>query len=237
MFSAIIGEDNVYFRQQLSSFLMENNIRIVGEASNGLEVMQLVQNKSPQVVFIDIDMPIQDGISTAKQLKELYPSLGIVFITGFTKYAIDAFDINAIDYIVKPFDPVRMYKCIGKINRILGQENPNDMTLLKINTGYQVIKDDQILYFTSEKKMTKVMLVNAKEGGILINETLKSLENRICQKKFVRTHRSYIVNISHINKIEPSGQTNLIFFKNHSDFVYLSKNYVHELFSKLSWNS
>ncbi|QDQ00455.1 response regulator transcription factor [Lysinibacillus fusiformis] len=234
MFSAIIGEDNIYSRQQLSSFLTENNIRIVGEASNGLEVMHLVQIKNPQVVFIDIDMPIQDGVSTAKQLKEQYPSLGIVFITGYTNYAIEAFDIDAIDYIVKPFEPARMYKCLCKIKKVLGQENPKDITLLKINTGYQVIQDDQILYFTSEKKMTKVTFANCKEKTILINETLKSLENRICQKKFVRTHRSFIVNISHINKIEPSGQTNLIFFKNHPDFVYLSKNYMHELLSKLS---
>ncbi|MGE7676363.1 LytR/AlgR family response regulator transcription factor [Lysinibacillus sp. NPDC094403] len=242
MVSALLIEDNVTIQQQLQKLINYFDIPLIGVASSCEEAKQILSNEIPSIIFCDIHLPDSNAFTLMQQIKIQYPYIGIVFITGYTEFAHKAYDIEAIDYLIKPFDQDRFYTCMKKVYAYLNmnkisRHNPiKDILPIKNNNGIELLDQKNIVYIRAEGKVSKlIVIINGKNKVIQISESLKSLETKVDSDMFMRTHRSFIVNLNHINRIESSGQTNLIFFKTCSDIAYLSKNYMLAMYQKLNF--
>jgi DNA-binding LytR/AlgR family response regulator len=236
-YRAVIAEDNEKLREELAALLRENGIQIVAEAGTAAEMKPHVQRHRPNVLFTDIDLPDGNAIETAKLLRIQFPELCIVFITGYSQYASEAFELEATDYIVKPFTPDRLHQCLKRIQHMLykpDREPPSHLSVRNRN-AIEIAQQEQIVFLSAENKSTKVYLSGSgKQGRVLTtSEPLKMLETRLNPHLFIRSHRSYIVNVKHIHRIEPFGQTYVLSFKNCSHTAHLSRSYLTGLYNRL----
>ncbi|HHY72377.1 MAG TPA: response regulator transcription factor [Bacillus bacterium] len=235
-YSVVVIEDNMVFRNELIKKLEKNAFEIVGAASEKKKALEIVGNTFPDLVFLDIGLENSSGLELAAEIIELYPAIGIVFVTGFSEYAHIAYDIEAIDYLVKPVNETRFAQCINKITSYLtNKEDLQKQIAVKYKGGIELIEQEKIVYLTTEKKNTKFIYFNsdAKLSTLNTNEPLKDIIEKLSNSIFIRTHKSYVVNLNFIKRIEPSGQTYLIYLKKCADIIYLSKNYLLPLYHRL----
>lgn len=215
---AIVVDDEVPARNELKYILQNNpSVETVGTFANGKTVLEYLKEfpEAADIIFLDIEMPVMDGIETAIEIEKItdYPKL--VFSTGFPQFAIKAFDMAIFDYILKPYNDTRVNKTIERLKSILCQNNK-----LKIN-GEVVVEnnlfsinivgtDDKIIVLNSVKEI--IFVRSIKKGNTLFYTTrgileskilLKDIEERLKPYSFFRTHKSYIVNLKMIREIEP----------------------------------
>lgn len=239
MFSVLIVEDNTMIRKQVCEMLYNLGVIQVSEASTAQEAKIVLSKQIPNIVFCDINLPDSNGFNLAEQLILQYPSVGVVFITGYKEFAHKAFEIEAIDYLIKPFSQERFRECIKKVYTFLNaneKENKYNIFLaVKVNKGIELIEQKDIAYINAEGKYSFIKTIGGKNKKIKTTEPLKLIETKLDPNFFIRTHRSYITNLNHISKIESSGQTNLIYFKTCTDIAYLSKNHMVSLYQKVNF--
>ena len=246
--STVIVDDEPLARKGLSLRLAEfDNIDIVGECKNGIEAVTLIPQVRPDLVFLDIQMPGLNGFQVINKLQELkQPIPLIVFVTAFDSYAIKAFDVHALDYVLKPVDGRRLKDAIDKVLLTLEREQQDgnnqklarlvaDFTgddcediLRKLASGESITTSPypDILAIKDGSEVTRVavndiqwidaagdyMCVHASDQTHVMRRTMKELENDLDPKKFVRAHRSAIVNIKFVKKMVShiSGEYHLI---------------------------
>ncbi len=222
--SAVVADDEKELRAHLIRLIHKTwpELTISGEAINGPQTISMVNELSPDIVFLDINMPGLTGIEVAKQI---CGQCIIIFITAYDEYAIEAFENEAIDYILKPVQKDRLKKSLMRCKRLLQtQKKPgNDLTpiLLQLEKNItrkeatpflqwiraqkgdtiRLIPVEDILVFKSSDKYTMVMTAQ-KES--LIRKTIKDLEKELDPEKFWKIHRGTIVNVSAISKISKS---------------------------------
>ncbi|MBC8590031.1 LytR/AlgR family response regulator transcription factor [Wansuia hejianensis] len=221
MIRALVVDDEVPAREELIYILKSfKEIEVVGEASYGKEALELEKQLNPDLIFLDIDMPGLNGIEVAQELVKSDSRPFIVFVTAYEAYAIKAFEVNAIDYILKPISEERLEKSIKKIlnsiNReresyfdrlgnllsklnIIEEKIPNKISLNQNGTLIP-INIDEIIYATIEDKNT---VVYTDKGRFQINATLGELKEKLNSPRFFRSHKSYLVNLDAIEAIEP----------------------------------
>ncbi len=211
---ALIVDDEKLARSRLRRLLKPyDDILIVGEARNGKEALDLIQTYRPDVLFLDIKMPILTGF---EMLGELEETPHIIFTTAYDQYALQAFDQNALDYLLKPISEKRLEQSIQKlrkmaqhgehipfnIERIIKLIKREESTIRRfsVRVGDQIliIPDQSILYFHAEDKYT---FLSTEKERFIIPFTLKALEARLHPERFLRVHRSFIVNLEQINSI------------------------------------
>ena len=193
-----------------------NGLEIVAQCKNALEALDVLDRKQVDLMFLDIKMP---KILGTDFLKNLSHPPKVIFVTAYRDYAVDGYDLDVIDFLVKPVSFERFLKAITKVKRILGQEtitpvndhksNPEAFIYLKVDKHMQKVFIDDILYIESWKDYIKVFLTSGK--NLLVKQSISSMENLLSDHKFLRVHRSYIVSIDKI-----SGFNNL--------FVQLQSN-------------
>ncbi|MEI3613947.1 LytR/AlgR family response regulator transcription factor [Pseudogracilibacillus sp. SO30301A] len=205
--NVLIVDDERFAREELR-FILEDipNVNIIGEAESGEKaVIQAIQLK-PDVVFLDVEMPKMNGIEAAKSLIELKKAPLIVFATAYPQFAAEAFRINAIDYLLKPYDPKHVKQAIDRITQKMVPNIPAKTTeslgkLAVENEGeieYLFVKD--ILYFYPKGKISIIItLTNDYE----VKSSLKELERRLTPFNFFRIHRSYLVNLNYVVRLVP----------------------------------
>jgi two-component system LytT family response regulator len=212
---AIIVDDERLARNELRNLLSEfPEIDVVEEASNASEALEKIAQLQPDVVFMDIHMPGTNGIEALKQLKELDEIPKVVFVTAYDEHAIEAFRLNALDYLLKPVDPDRLNETI---NKLVSSEEEENFEALQQNTRKDrllsiedkiFLKDGEkcfyiglrdIRYFESMGNYVKVYFYNNKP---MILRSLNSLEERLSSDHFFRANRKYIINLNHITAIE-----------------------------------
>jgi DNA-binding LytR/AlgR family response regulator len=234
-YNVVVAEDNEKIRNELVAFLDGNGFNIIAETESGKETKTQVQNLRPQVLFADIDMPDGDGYTVAKELRLQFPDLRIVFITGTSDFASLAYDIEAVDYVVKPFSQERLYQCLKLIDKSFSAAQSQSLPRLTIRNRniVEVIDQEEIIFVSAQNKSTQIMIGRKPTIEIKTLEPLKTLEARLDPSIFLRTHKSYIINIKHISRIEPSGQTYVVFFKNTSKMAFVSRNHLSSLYKRL----
>ncbi|USL45843.1 LytR/AlgR family response regulator transcription factor [Priestia megaterium] len=235
MYRAMVAEDDKDLRLSICEFIESNGYRVIAQIGDGKEAFRQIQRNKPEVLFIDIDLPNMSGIEVAKKAHAQFPHLAIVFITGYREYAYEAFEIDAVDYLIKPFNYERFYDCFRKIDLYLNKEKER-MQFLAIQNrkSLELVNYENIMYIASENKCTSVYVFEEKKVRVIrTSETLKEMEARLDHDIFVRTHRSYIVNIKYIKRIDPSGQSYIIYLNHTSSFIYLSKTYLPSLYTYL----
>ena len=211
---AIIVDDEELARASLKLSLQKfQQISVINECSNGFEAVKAIKEFKPDVVFLDIQMPKLNGFDVVELLADEAPQ--IIFVTAFDEYAIKAFDANALDYLLKPVNPDRLKIAIKRLEDKISieakpdfknavkefvQKNlPLQRILIKENTKVHVIPVNEIIYIEAQDDY---VLIQTLDKSYLKNERLANLEAELDPQVFIRIHRSFLVNIDYINRIE-----------------------------------
>lgn len=245
--SVIIADDEPVARQLLAHFLSEEtDFRLLGEYGDGQATLQAIAEKKPDLVLLDIEMPELSGIDLVSQLQAPLPL--IVFVTAYHDYAIKAFEENALDYILKPFDQSRFQKSLERIRKRLdakGQRDGPDQldklmnafeAMLEQDTGKRYLKKisckqkgkirfvpvEDILWIESEGSFCKLHLNHGME---LTNLSIKSLEQLLDPATHLRVHKSQMVNIEAIESIEPYFHGEYMINMRNGKTLKLSRSY------------
>ncbi len=211
MLKAIIIDDERLARNELKKLLIEfADIEVVGEAANANEGLEKIESHSPDLIFLDIQMPGKTGFD---MLTELDSAPHVIFTTAYDEYALKAFEVNALDYLMKPVEPKRLADAIQKLK--IAEEKEIASAMVGINRGILTeadqifVKDGErcwfvklgdIRLFESVGNYAKVFFGTNKP---LILKSLNALEERLDEKTFFRANRKHIVNLKMIEKIEP----------------------------------
>ncbi|MCF6094991.1 LytTR family DNA-binding domain-containing protein [Microaerobacter geothermalis] len=214
-------------------FLLDQypEVKICGEAENGLDAFQLIEMVNPDVVFLDIEMYEMNGIQLAKLLKKRNKPLPlIVFSTAFTDYAVDAFDLKAVDYILKPYQEERVAETVQRLTEKMNQCMQKRI-LKKIvveQKGKLIpIEPTDIIFIKAEERKTIIL---TKSGEFYTKLCLQELEDAQLPIQLYRTHRSYLVNIDQIAQLIPWFNYTMRLKMKHCDLeIPVSRNRVKEL--------
>jgi two-component system response regulator LytT len=219
--SAVIVDDEQLARDELA-YLLKNagDVVVVAEAHNGLEAVNLIREHAPDLVFLDVQMPGLDGFGVIKKLiDKRVPLPQFIFATAYDQYAVKAFEVNAVDYLLKPFDKKRVLQAVQKARERLQSSTPGDKleTLVKLleaqkpqpaskvlikSAGRLFLVDQKEICFASIEDGVITVVTSTMEGQSncrTLEELLASLDPNL----FWRAHRSYLVNINRIKEVVP----------------------------------
>jgi two-component system, LytTR family, response regulator LytT len=220
--TALIVDDEQPARDELA-FLLKScpDIEVVGQGKNGVEAVNLVRDLNPQLVFLDVQMPGVDGFGVIKRLLEKKTRLPMfVFATAYDQYAVQAFEVNAIDYVLKPIAKPRLEKAILKVRRLL---ETSDNASQKLDRLVEIVEQRSLspkgkLVVKSANRMflvdTEEMIYASIEDGVISIvtrelegqsnfRTVEELQANLDPQVFWRVHRSFLVNVNHIKEVVP----------------------------------
>ncbi len=230
--TALIIDDEALARQELQ-YLLEHagGVEVLAQGTNGIEAVELIRTHRPDVVFLDVQMPGLDGFAVLKKLLDRKTPLPqVVFATAFDQYAVRAFEVNAVDYLLKPFDRKRVLQTIEKAQaRMSAQsestsaESSSDAKLdallrlmgeqahaPKANSGKVIVRAQNRLLLVDQKEICfasiedgAISVVTATVAGHSNCRTQEELLDQLDPEAFWRAHRSYVVNIQHIREVVP----------------------------------
>ncbi|MEO2078127.1 MAG: LytTR family DNA-binding domain-containing protein [Bacillus sp. (in: firmicutes)] len=229
----LIAEDHEPSRKLLKHMInLVPDYQIVSEAVNGEELINIVMIEKPDIALVDINMPLLDGLEAVKSCKKIVPSLQVIFITGHDEYALEAFGVNAIDYIVKPIERGRLYSALERAASMIKhtttlqiQQSVKKDLMIKQQNQYSFIPLDEIIFIERADRKTVIHTINKKYQ---LNEPLTNLEE-VLDSRFIGSHRSYIINLQFLTRIEATGQSYKAYFKNYEETAKVSKNKLEEL--------
>jgi len=225
--TALIIDDEPLARQELLYLLQSaEGVEVLAQGSNGIEAVELVRAHKPDVVFLDVQMPGLDGFAVLKKLLDKKTDLPqVVFATAFDQYAVRAFEVNAVDYLLKPFDRKRVLKTLEKVRARIAEreETAGDARLdallklveirtqpAKANSGKVIVRalgrlllvDQREICYASIEGGAISVITRAVEGQSNCR-TLEELMDQLDPEAFWRAHRSFVVNIQHIREVVP----------------------------------
>lgn len=215
----IIVDDEQPARQVLAEFLGDHPVDIVAECENGFEAVKKVTELTPDLVFLDIQMPKLDGFEVLELLGEAAPA--VVFVTAYDEYALRAFEVHAVDYLLKPFTEERLAAALARARSNMGQsaespaespsaaelardarpenEGPLDRILVRDGSRIHVVPCHRLDYIEAQDDY--VILV-AGDDKLKKPQRISQLEKQLDPQRFVRIHRSYILNIERLDRLE-----------------------------------
>lgn len=210
---ALIVDDEAPARSELR-YMLENadNVEVVGEATNAREAIELIRALNHDVVFLDIEMPGLTGLNLAEIILELPQSPAVVFVTAYGEHAVKAFELDATDYLIKPFDEKRLLKTINKIVESRKEYHKSGAAsthkgLLNIGRipvekkGKTILLSTQDIIFVDTKD--DYTIIHTYDDSYITSFTLKGLEARLQDDAFFRAHRGFIVNLHEVKEIVP----------------------------------
>jgi two-component system LytT family response regulator len=234
MIKAIIIDDEPLARSIVVEYLQgQEQIEVIQECNDGFEGVKAVMQHKPHLIFLDIQMPKINGFEMLELLEEK-PS--VIFTTAFDEYAIRAFETHAVDYLLKPFTKERFDKALEKFFNQAPVQKKNTEDLLQSATQLpsqserivvktagkiKIIPIPEILFLEAADDYVKI---HTKEGAFLKNKTMSFFENTLPKEQFVRTHRSYILNVQEITRIDPYEKENHLAILRSGARVPVSKN-------------
>ena len=227
---AVIIDDERLARNELKKLLQEfPEVEVIGEATNANEGIDKIESLSPDLVFLDIQMPGKTGFD---MLTELERAPHVIFVTAYDEYALKAFEVNALDYLMKPVEPKRLADALMKVkqkdeeeelsysNASRGLLGEADQVFVKDGERCWFVKLSEVRLFESVGNYAKVFFAGNKP---LILKSLNSLEDRLDDKVFFRANRKHIVNLRMIEKIEPYFNGGLLLELNGGEKVEVSR--------------
>ncbi|MCD6012248.1 MAG: two component transcriptional regulator, LytTR family [Flavipsychrobacter sp.] len=245
MYKAILIDDEPLARQLIRTFLSNyNQIKVVAECGDGFEGFKAIQENNPDLIFLDIQMPRLNGF---EMLELLDSPPAVIFTTAFDEYAMKAFETHAVDYLLKPIVKDRFDKAVQKwLQHIPAKDAPQVNALLENNIyeGYQhriVVKDNgliriipaqDIFYIEANDDYVKIV---TKDGSYLKKSTLAHIEQTLDPQQFVRVHRSYLVPVTQLMRIEPYEKESHIALLHCGAKVMVSKTGMAKLKTLLGW--
>lgn len=234
---ALIVDDERLARKDLRSLLADyHNIEIVGEADSVASAIKLIDDKKPELIFLDIQMPGESGFEL---LDKVDVKARVIFVTAFDEYALRAFEVDAVDYLLKPVNPDRLRMAIERAEK----EGPvkfvskrklqyNDTMFLLINNHLKFLKVNSIVCILAAADYSEIITTEGKKG--LVQKSMTEWEERLPENNFCRVHRSTIINMEYILKVEDwFSNSYRVFLKNIDTPFVMSRRYVSKLKEKL----
>ena len=215
---ALVVDDEQLAREELC-FLLESvpEVEVVGQAQNGLEAVALVERLAPELLFLDIQMPGLDGFQVVRELMGRDDVPRFIFVTAYDRYAIKAFEVNAVDYLLKPVDKTRLGEAVsrithekegkpiaGQLERLLGaleRTNAQKRLVVKVGDRFMLVDASDVIYAMVQDGV--VTIATDRVTGTSNVRTLDELAASLDADVFWRVHRSYIVNLQRIKEVVP----------------------------------
>jgi two-component system LytT family response regulator len=200
----LIVDDEALARERLATLLADvPDIAILGECSGGRDAVEAILAKRPDLVFLDVQMPDLNGFEVLEAVAdEWLPA--VIFVTAYDEYAIKAFDVHAIDYLLKPIQPERFHEALTRVTTRglipLLDERPIDRLVIRTRGKVSFLKPSEIDWVEADGKHARL---HAGRDTHVVRHTLTGLEQRLASHGFVRVHRSAIVNVDRIKELEP----------------------------------
>src|SRR5215471_10761250 len=229
--TALLVDDEALARDELAFLLGQvGGVDVVGTADNGIEAVDAISRLRPDVVFLDIQMPGLTGFEVARRLIDDDTPSHIIFVTAYDEHAIEAFEVNAVDYLLKPVEPARLEVAVQRARRLIAFERPaesadaavpgvtpaqlekiveivaerrnrRDRLALKVGERFLLVQADEIIYASLANDV--ITVVAGKHVGTSSCRTLDELQEQLDPGIFWRVHRSHLVNINKVKEIVP----------------------------------
>jgi two-component system LytT family response regulator len=237
----LIVDDEPLARERIKRFLRdEAEIEVIGECGNGTDAIAAIKKDSPDLVFLDIQMPEKTGFDVVKSLNGKMPA--IVFVTAYDQYALQAFDVHALDYLLKPFTRERIHRAVSRAresiaNRRMGNIDERLITLiadLKSEKKYLerlVVKTTGRVFFLRTDEIDWIeaagnyVKLHVGRETHMIRETMNGIEGKLDPDKFLRIHRSTVVHIDRIKELHPMFSGDYAVILRDNTELALSRNY------------
>jgi two-component system, LytTR family, response regulator len=230
MIRVLIVDDEPHARQKLSQLIQTaGDLELLGNCKNGVEALAAIRKQRPDLVFLDIQMPELGGFEVLKSLGDKPPY--VIFTTAYSEYAAQAFEVEAVDYLLKPFDITRFERALSRARRLIGgggeataaepgvdfgrlaslldKRLGKARILVKVGSGIRPMDLAGIFYVESEGDYLLLAVAGEK---LRIRERMKDIEEQVSDAGFVRIHRSVLVNLEHVREMKP---------KKHGDYEFL----------------
>jgi two-component system LytT family response regulator len=231
MIRVLIVDDEPHARQKLSHLVQAaGDLELLGACKDGVEALAAIRKQRPDLMFLDIQMPELDGFDVLKSLGGKRPY--VIFTTAYSEYAAQAFEVEAVDYLLKPFDVTRFERAVSRARRLIGGSDAVPATpdakadfdrlaslldrrlgktrlLAKVGNGIRPVDVAGIFYVESEGDYLQIAIAGER---LRIRERMKDIEERVADAGFVRIHRSVLVNLQHVREMKP---------KKHGDYEFL----------------
>ena len=228
----LVVDDEQLAREELCYQLQRiGEIEVVGQAGNGLEALNAVDRFEPQLIFLDIQMPGLTGFEVARRLLSQDPVPAMVFVTAYDQHAIEAFEVNAVDYLLKPVEPTRLEQAVDRARRrikagrpatgaplndqleqivkmMAGRQVRRDQVAIKVGERFMLVQAEEIIFASLADE--SINIVTGQVAGTSNYRTLDDLQARLDPEVFWRVHRSHLVNINKIKEIVPWFSRNYI---------------------------
>ena len=228
----LVVDDEQLARDELCYQLQRiGEVEVVGQAGNGLEALSAVEQYEPHLIFLDIQMPGLTGFEVARRLLSYGPETpAMVFVTAFDQHAIEAFEVNAVDYLLKPVEPTRLEQAVDRARRrieagrpsaaplndqleqivkmMAGRQVRRDQVAIKVGERFMLVQAEEIIFASLADE--SINIVTGQVAGTSNYRTLDDLQARLDPEVFWRVHRSHLVNINKIKEIVPWFSRNYI---------------------------
>ena len=217
---AVVADDEQPAREELCFLLGQmDGVKVVGQADDGVSALAMIDELDPQVAFLDIQMPGLTGFEVAQLLLDHHTSAQVVFVTAYDQYAIDAFDVNAVDYLLKPVEQKRLDHAMQRVRHRLSLGQPRDDRMeslvrkmaqhhlrrdqlaLKVGDRFLLVQAEDVIY--ASVNGDTIQIATGQIAGTSNYRTLDELQARLDPDVFWRVHRSHLVNINKIKEIVP----------------------------------
>jgi DNA-binding LytR/AlgR family response regulator len=248
---ALVVDDEKLARDRLIGFLAKlEGVSVVGQATNGVEAVDRIREDKPDLVFLDVQMPGMDGFEVLKALPG--PPPHVVFATAYDEYAIRAFEVQAIDYLLKPFARARVEEAVSRVRARLDRGAPgldvedvlrrleegrkDHLRQVPVHAGKRIllVPVDDVLWFGVEYRL---VYAHTAERAYMTNFTLRELEERLDPETFFRAHKASLVNMRQVKEIVPwfGGRFKLVMRDQAASEVPVSRAQARALRAKLRW--
>ena len=224
---ALLVDDEELARDELGYLLGRiGGVDVIGQAGNGIEALTAIERLQPDVVFLDVQMPGLTGFEVARRLVDGGAEVHVIFVTAYDQHAIEAFEVNAVDYLLKPVDPARLELAVQRARRRVSSDLPlNDQLekivqlvterqsrrerlAIKVGERFMLVQAEEIIYASLDDD--NITVVTPQHTGTSNYRTLDELQARLDPSVFWRVHRSHLVNINKIKEIVPWFSRNYI---------------------------
>jgi two-component system response regulator LytT len=223
--TAVVADDEQLARDELCFLLGRiDGVEVVSQAADGVQALDDISRLGPDVAFLDVQMPGLTGFEVARRLLENGTDLAVVFVTAFDHRAVEAFEVNAVDYVLKPVEPGRLEQAVQRVRRrqgqplgdqlerlvrmMAGQKDRRNQIAVKAGERIVLVQADEIIYASLAED--SISIVTGQVSGTSNYRTLDELQARLDPEVFWRVHRSHLVNINRIKEIVPWVSRNYI---------------------------
>ncbi|MDT2047630.1 LytTR family DNA-binding domain-containing protein [Bacillus sp. 1780r2a1] len=234
----LIADDNIDSIEILEYFISQvPGFDLIGSCRDGEELIQQVMVQSPELILVDINMPSMSGLEAVKECLKIKPDLRFIFITGYDQFAVEAFELSALDYIVKPIEKQRLYVALERAKKTLAKQEKDNSTKsrakrlpVKFNGSTYYIPINEIVFI---EKSGKKCLIFTQLRTYETYENISDIYMYLDPNVFSQTHRSYIVNLEKVSHITPRNETYLVYFLNFDEYAHISKLKIQEVQKQL----